>query len=245
MSSTAWSPPSEPDPSAILDSAAHDMRAGLYEQALAKFLWFHRNAVGLEPSLSAVRLSFAIGYWSELASAYPPAREALIRTRDEAEAAFRADNSNFELFHELSALNERFGESTRTADLFEGVARKDHAAAVRLYHVAERSLIAAERYRACGPFLDPARRMNMAEDCYHMTKEYEESRPEFDIPIPKFAQRDYAQDVATLAALLVLNDRAEDAKSVYDTALRIVNGDDFRATMDAAMSGKMPNLAQG
>src|SRR6188508_1708481 len=112
-----WTPPANPDPSEILHSAARDTRAGSHAQALAKFLWFHNNALRHRPSLGGVRLSFALSYWTALASVYPPARGAFIRTRDEAEAAFRRDPSSLELFHDLAFFNERLGDGARTADL--------------------------------------------------------------------------------------------------------------------------------
>src|SRR3954454_11350281 len=106
----AWSPPDTPDPSGILHTAVDDTQAGAHADALAKFLWFHHNALRYKPALRAVRLSFALGYWMRLAVVYPPARAALIRTRDETEAAFRADPSSFKLFHDLAALNRNLGD---------------------------------------------------------------------------------------------------------------------------------------
>src|SRR5690349_19790316 len=100
-----WAPPDNPDPSAILTAAADDTRSGAYADALAKFLWFHRNALRLNRALVGVRVSFALSYWLDLAELYPPAREAFLRTRDEAEAAFAADPSSFDLFHELAGMN--------------------------------------------------------------------------------------------------------------------------------------------
>src|SRR4051812_31471346 len=57
LMTSSWTPPAGPDPSDILDSAALDANAGWHEQALAKFLWFHKSALRYDPHLSAVRLS--------------------------------------------------------------------------------------------------------------------------------------------------------------------------------------------
>jgi hypothetical protein len=120
-----WTPPDDPDPTDILDSAESDTRDGSHAQALAKFLWFHHNALLHRPSFYGVRLSFALSSWMELASVYPPARAAFIRTRDETEAAFRSEPSSFELFHDLAALNRDLDDGPRTADLFVSTARAD------------------------------------------------------------------------------------------------------------------------
>jgi hypothetical protein len=68
---------------------------------------------------------------------------------------------------------------------------------------------------------------------YRVTKHREE--------LPKEARLRYIQDVGTLVALLVINDRARDASMVYDAALGVVNDVDFRTIMDAAMTGHLPD----
>jgi hypothetical protein len=243
MNGTAWKPPDTPDPSAILHSAVLDKRAGKFEEALAKYRWFHHHALQYEPGLSAVRLSFAMMYWLDLAADYSPARDAFIQTRDEAECAFCNKLSDSDLFHEVASFNERLGDEARTADLFEEVAQRDHEAAQRLYHVAERSLIAIGRYRACGPFLDPIVRMSIAADNYRLSKQFEASRPASvsGIPVPQFARIHFIRDVARLVALLALNDRPVDAKNACTTALQTLNDNSFRMTLNAALTGHLPD----
>ena len=193
MTAIAWTPPDNPDPFDILHTAVDDTRDGLHERALAKFLWFHHNALRYDRALSAVRLSFALGYWWDLAEVYPPARDAFIRTRDETEATFRRDHWNFDLFHDIASLNRQLGEELRTADLFKYVAELDHDAAQRLYHVAERHLIAVGRFHICEPFLDPERRMAIAEEGYRMMQQHEDST-ETDVAIPKHAREHYIRN---------------------------------------------------
>src|SRR4051794_4253621 len=72
-----WTPSDTPDPSDVLDSAVDDTRSGSHADALAKFLWFHHNALRHDQAFGGVRLSFALSYWLELAGAYPPARPLL------------------------------------------------------------------------------------------------------------------------------------------------------------------------
>src|ERR1044072_6141550 len=79
-----WTPPEKPNPAQILQDANADTRAGQFEDALAKHLWYHRNALKHSPAQGGVRLSFALSYWHNLATKYPPAMTALKAERDEA-----------------------------------------------------------------------------------------------------------------------------------------------------------------
>jgi membrane associated rhomboid family serine protease len=74
-----WSPPPHPDPTFILHEADEDAQAKRYERALAKYSWFHRNALKYQPAARGVRLSFAHAAWFELAQVYPPALAPLER----------------------------------------------------------------------------------------------------------------------------------------------------------------------
>jgi hypothetical protein len=235
-----WTAPQYPDPPSILHSAVDDKRDGRYEQSLAKFVWFHYNAVRYERGQSAVRRSFALAYWLDLATVYPPARDAFIRTRDETELAFRQNLCEFDMFHDVASMNHWLGDGIRTADLFATVAATDQDKAQVLYQIAEPSLIAAGRFRECAPFLEPKRRMESAARCYQISKQHEESRRDLDPPVPKLARTHYIRNVATLVGLLVLNDGVDDARAAYSEALSIIDDGEFRQIMDAAMSGHLP-----
>lgn len=235
-----WTPPDAPDPDAILDSANTDTRDGSYADALAKFLWFHHNALRYEPALRGVRLSFALSYWLRLADAYPPARTAFLRTRDEAEAAVAADPTDFDRFRDLAAMNRSLGDHRRTADVFGRVARENRAAAESHYRVAERSLVATGRYEECGPFLDPPRRLGRARQDYEEMTAFEDGMPPGEHQPPKLARTFYVRDVATLVGLLVLNGRAEEAGRVRDESLSVVDDEAFRSVLYAALTGHLP-----
>ena len=235
-----WTPTDAPDPFEILNSAVDDTRTGSHADALAKFLWFHHNALDHDYALSSVRLSFALGYWSELGDQYPPARSAFLRTRDEAEAAFADNYKSFELFQDLAALNRQLDDGLRTADAFCAVARKDPAAAERVYHVAQPYLVACGRFEECNRFLDPAGRLELARQSYEVMGQFEEEMPAGEDQPSKLARTFYVRDMVALVGLLVLNRRADEASRVREQALGVVDDDEFRAMLDAAMSGHLP-----
>ena len=240
MPSHVWIAPQNPDPSAILHGALVDAHAGRYEEALAKHLWYHRNAVRYDPGQYAVRLSFALAYWLNLAGTYQPAREEFIRTRDETEQAVLETPSSFDLFHDVAAMNNRLGDGSRTANLFETITAINPDQAPRLYRLAEPYLIAAGRFRQCAPFLNPKRRIELATSSYRTTKRLEDSRSRSELRIPKMARTHFIHDVATLVVLLVINDRADDALSACGDAFKVLDDDDIRTIMNAALSGHLP-----
>lgn len=234
-----WTPPDTPDPREILNSAEADTRAGAHADALTKFLWFHHNALRYRPSLGGVRLSFALGYWLRLAEVYPPARAAFVRTRDETEAAFAAEPS-LARFLDLAALNRELGDGLRTADAFAAVARRDRSMAESLYRVAEPFLVATGRYAECNPFLDAPNRLRLARENYQMMNQHEQARPPSDHPPPKLARTFFVHDVGTLFGLLALNHRSNEAAQVREEALAVVDDEEFREVLAAAMSGHLP-----
>ena len=150
----AWQPPDNPDPFVILHEATEDTHSERFDVALTKFLWFHENAVWIQPSFSGVRRSFALAYWMVLAELHKPAMDAFLATRDRTEERFRLDYASYDLFADVSSMNERIGDEQRTADLFCDAASKSHELASRYYHVAEESLVVCGRYRECAPFLE-------------------------------------------------------------------------------------------
>ena len=241
MTSDSWTPPNPPNCQRILHTAVDDTRQGLYERALEKFLWFHSNALKHDDGLGGVRLSFALAYWLDLASKYGPALDAFVRTRDETEAAFLQDPSKFDLFDDLAAMNRDLNDGMRTANLFEMIAAADHDNAKRLYRIAERFLVAAGRYLACDPFLDPQHRLESAARGFQIMKRFEESRPVHAKAVGASARLHYLENVATLIALLVINGRADEAQQAYKNVLDVVSDEESRKIMDNAMTGHLPD----
>ncbi len=83
-----------------LRAARDAARDGRYAEALSEYIWFHNHALEEMPSLRGVRRSFALGYWLELAAAYPPARAALKGVRDEKTKRLLEGAEDWELFND-------------------------------------------------------------------------------------------------------------------------------------------------
>lgn len=235
-----WTPPAPPNLVEILQSAVADTRAGAHAQALDKFVWFHHNAIRINPAMAGVRLSFALQYWWNLSQVYPPALDALQKLRDNAETACRDDRSNREIFLDLSSLNELLGDSVRTANTFETIAAADPEAAKAVYDIVERALIAAGRYEACSPFLDPPARVSVAAANYRGLVEFAASQPGSDLAAA--TRFGFTFDVATVIALLVRLGRTEEAAQAKAEGLEVLNDEEFRAELESAMAGEFPEL---
>src|SRR5688500_16155454 len=89
----AWAPPANPDPEKISLEANADRDAKNYDDALAKYVWYHENALKHQKSLYGVRLSFALADWERLADDFPAAREKLKSVRDDTEKQIRASRN--------------------------------------------------------------------------------------------------------------------------------------------------------
>jgi hypothetical protein len=231
-----WSPPDNPVPSQVFESARKDVSNGSYEQALDKLRWLGDRFRHGASARNRLLYSPTLAEWKRLASNYPPAMDELIKTRDETEAAHRTAPSNLELFSDVALLNKQLGDEARTADLFRNIGDHDPKLAKRFYSSAEPSLLAAGRYTACGPFLDPAGRMKGYADFYGLLNGFEMSRPDF----PKTARSHYIQCVATLVTLLVLNRRDEEAERVCTQAVTFLNLEECCPMLKAAMQGQLP-----
>lgn len=69
-----WTPPTHAtrdEADKIRKEAKADTRAGRYEDSLAKHVWYHQNALKIDRSFCAVRLTFDLGDWVKLGAAYP------------------------------------------------------------------------------------------------------------------------------------------------------------------------------
>lgn len=235
-----WTPPENPDPDKILDEAVEDTRNENYDVALQKLLWFHEHALSIRPSLSGVRLSFALGYWYELGERYPPARDKMIEVRDAAVTRCREQEFPFEAFQEVCAFNRELDQSELSVELFLEAEEKFPESAKRIYHVAEHSLIEAERYDVCNPYLDADNRFQFVKHVYDLSQKLKEEHPLPGEDDPYLVNHSFIKWVGTFIGLLVKNDRGDEAEAVKAKALEVMDNEEIRRVIEQAMSGILP-----
>lgn len=238
-----WKPPKNPDPQTILDEARADSRAGRYQDALAKYVWFHHHALDHDRSYAGVRLAPALMSWYRLGKEYPPALEKLKEVRDHVGKQVLEGKTNArQHFTDFAAINEQLGEEGRTVDTFISLDRKAPEIAKKLYDIAQSALVEAEKFALCGKYLEPDKSYARMVELYRLNLEYvatvepsERNRYERES-----VERRFIEKAATLIALLVLNDRKLEAQEVAEKARTESKYPNRNAVIDAALDGKLP-----
>ncbi|MCO6044576.1 hypothetical protein NG895_11725 [Aeoliella sp. ICT_H6.2] len=236
---STWTPPASPDPFQIFHQARRDAGAGRYADALAKHVWFHEHALEVDESYYGVRLSYALEAWSELAKVYPPAKQKLLETRDQAKADALTQGDPFNAFSDLQSINEVLGQSAITVDVFKVLVKKSRPKARKLFSIAKNDLMAKKEYELCGEFLDPE------TDFAGFKRNYEETvrlaaEPDFGDNLAEFARKSFTYEVTSTVALLVLNDRKQEASELADKASKVLDTAEFKRSLDEALEGKVP-----
>jgi len=241
-----WTPPESPDPQAILKEIRVDLRKGRHEVALAKHLWFHEHALELRPSLSGVRLSFALSYWLELGESYPPALEKMKQVRDEVEKRIRDEDQvrvRFSDFHEFVALNRTLREEQRTAQTFKWLDETDPEDAKRVFNVAEPALIKQKAFELCGKYVNPERDLSRIGENYKSGLKLAKER--FGQKHREFTENKFLNSTTMLVAILVQNNRSTEAADAAKKAKTFVKDTDLQKKLnrqlESALTGKVPN----
>jgi hypothetical protein len=245
-----WKPGANPDPREILKEAREDTAAGRYEDALAKHVWFHENALTYAPELGGVRLYFAVAYWARLGAYYPPALDKLRRIRDDqCEAISNAKDEPAEeiarAFNDFSGINRTLGDEARTVALFVWLDANKPQLAKAVYEIAETALIAEKEYAICGKYLDEktlerlvsAREMSMKEAASAGRIGPEELKR-----FNEFVEMTFSMRTATLVALLTLNNRNAEAERIVLEAEKVRSDREFREQLARALKGEIPTL---
>jgi len=192
-----WEPPKNPNPRTILEEARADAKAGRFESALAKYVWFHRHALEVDRAYFGVRLSGALLSWHQLAQSYPPAMEKLKATRDDAaERVIRKGDHKsddvWDSFADMAAINELLDSDGQTVQVFVKLDRDSPTVAKEVYRAAQPALIEAKRFDLCGKYILPRDSYDEIVSFYQFNldtvKEYKSERR-------RSAQRDYADRV--------------------------------------------------
>lgn len=106
------------DLQARLEAAMDAAQRGDHEHALREYRWFHEHALDHDPAYCGVRLSFALHAWVELADAFPPARAALIQTRDAKTRRLLRGEGDRATFEDVEAINSHLADQRATYHLF-------------------------------------------------------------------------------------------------------------------------------
>ena len=223
----------EPDPREVLNEARDLARQAKYEEALQKHLWFHENALKHQPSMTGVRLSFALAYWIELGEQYPQARQALVAIRDKTNTAIREGNGSFELFHDVSAINGYLKEAPKTVELFKILHERLPDLAKRCYPAVEEELAAQGDYKLCSGYIpDPFARFDRIKRNRELALQlFKDHPPE----LKHHADKQFAEKTCSLIEILVGAGRQPEAVKIRDVALAVRDDPAIRQAVETAV----------
>lgn len=237
-----WTPPDDPDPEAILSEACDDTNAQRYEDALAKHLWFHNEALRYQPSLSGVRVSFALGFWLELAEVYSPAMRELERIRDETrQKVLNSDVQRLrDLFLDFQGMNRTLQAESETTALFIQLDRDNPDRAEQVFVLALPSLLRSQEYKLCGKYLNPMERLRREIKMFHFHEDMARQPRNAKSDIGNVGRQMFTNHTSVLVALLVVNDRKPEAVEVVELAKKEWSDAGFHAALDKALTGEIP-----
>ena len=166
--------------------------------------------------------------------------QKLIDTRDAAESTYYRSGFNWEAFSDLAALNQVLAQYERTVAAFKDADQKNRRAASLIYPVAAADLIRLEEYALCGKYLKPEKDIKLAIECYRLRRKFETEFRESNPRSPETAKSAFVHKVTTLVALLIKNQRADDAEEVCRTALLEIDDESFKEGLASALAGNVP-----
>lgn len=234
-----WTPPESPSPKRILSEARADAKAGRYEDALIKHLWYHRNALRYEPAQYGVRTSFALSDWKDLGDKFEPARVEFEAERARAKSAVDADHSNAEAISDWAAFNWALGQSKPSSDFFLQLHEERSPLAKALYRRFEEALLAEKEFEICGEYVDPDESFEFAIEIYRRCLT---SAIGIDDPIYwQVEHRHFAIRASELVAILSINGRHNEAETFAARAIAELQESRYQRIIDEALTGQMPD----
>ncbi|QDT53495.1 hypothetical protein Pan44_15170 [Caulifigura coniformis] len=234
-----WTPPDDPEPQKILDEAQIDAQAGRFETALAKHIWYHRNALKYDSAQGGVRLSFALSSWKQLADQFPPALDDLKAERDATKERVLEGKNFPHCFGDLAGINRVLGEEKQTAETFVVLDRDRPAQAILAYLWAEDALLQEKQYDLCGKYCDPDQAYRQALRNYKDSKRHVLRTPE-SLRLLQSSEARFTRRAATIVALMVITKRHKEAELIADKAKDAIDWEPHRKAIDDALAGQMP-----
>jgi hypothetical protein len=233
-----FSPTTGVQPGDVFREAVKDAAAGRYRVALERLVWFHENAIRLQPSLSGVRQSYALRAWKHLGDKYPPAKTALRKARDTARhgACTQKGRAAGQSYADFAAINDYLDEESKTVRLFKWLHKHRPKIARDVYHRTEEELARANEFKLCGAYIDSVEQFSRIRHQFRLNMRL--ARKEFGIEHEEYAYKAFSEKTARLVALLTLNGRTKEAKQVVARAKRVWSSEKFSQRLELAQKGQ-------
>lgn len=209
---------------------------GRHAEALAHYVWFHRHALEEMPSLYGVRLSFALGYWKDLADVYPEALEAMKHERDHAANALRRGEGNVDAFHDVVSINKTLGDVALTHQLYVELAAINPELARRCVSFAMPAIVAVKDFALAGALMpDPQARIVSVSDRFNQTNRCLQGRPYSPAPRRWAEIKNASRDIHLVLHILEGCGRKDEASRLRALALKTIQSPSARRSVDDAL----------
>jgi len=239
-SAERWSPKLAPgektNVSEILQEAKRLTDAGRFEEALQRYIWYHKHALEFEPSESATRLSFGISYWGELARRYPKAKQALLEIRDRGVGEFEKGGGYFDLFQEILAINRELNDADATLALFKSIDARDRQLARQCYFGVEDLLVERGEYALCARYIGnfQQRFLNARDVRTRLSATLDRSAGIDRSKMNRDGNESFIKDCRKLVEILVGLERKAEAVAIRDLAVAVLNVPELSSAVEDA-----------
>lgn len=224
------------DPRERLSKGRAAADVGDYESALREYVWFHNHALEHERSLYGVRLSFALAYWKELASVFPPAQMALENIRDEKVAALSGGAVDRALFHDVASINEYLGAERSTYELFRRLDQEAPAFAQRCAALALEAVVAANDFGLAARYSpDPENELLRFSATLNEDVAEHNAGPPVKAPRLDAYTYIYCNRVRTIIQILTGLGRRDDAECAREWAVALVDDTEIRSRVGGSL----------
>ena len=195
-----------------------------YAEANERYIWFQNHSLESRPSMSGVRLSFALSDWKSLADIYPPALDSIKAMRDHKTKQLVQNNGPVQLFGDVAAINTQLFESEKTVSLFEKIRNADKDKARKCWFYARKSLFKYKRYDLIKYYIgDPVSDFQVIKEQRNRLLNVSVSNKE---TIKKYSDDSFVENSLDLINYSIAMHDLESAKKIRDEAMLIVN--DYR-----------------
>lgn len=195
-----------------------------YAEANDRYIWFQNHSLESRPSMSGVRLSFALSDWKTLADLYSPAMDSNKALRDYKTKQLVQNNGSVQLFGDVAAINYYLFESEKTVALFENIRNSDKDKARKCWFYARKSLFKYKRYDLIKYYVgNPVSDFLVIKEQRNMMLKVSSIQTE---SMKKYLTDSFVDNSLDLINYSIAMHDLESAKKIRDEAMLIVN--DYR-----------------
>lgn len=220
------------DMSAYLNETRRMVRDGNHEEALKRFVWFHKNALKHDSSMTGVRLSFALSDWKQLGDIYAPAREAMVALRDSNFRDMLKGTGDPRLFGDIVALNRELEEPGKSIELFKLIHERHPRTAKSCWLFIRDEVLEGGHYGLASQYIpNPYVAFQEQVKLYRRTTRIAAGKP-WEDQIVKLKNRQLASRAVSLIKLSLSSGDEESASRIQKEALEIVDDPAIREALN-------------